>query len=213
MNVFIVYGNQDSMMYQEVSNLLKSVTPKTLQDYPLNGRTIIETLESIVDCQNALFLYSPLDKCYGRNQKSTFRARQNVVFESGYFMAKFGRCNVAFVMKKSTKKPLEEPSDVNGVLKVYKESNYKWKLRLLDQLNAWFNINCNAAKLKIQYGKEIVVIQNKLKGMVFGKQEVQKILHISLTKSKDVIDAMLQLNLMLQVNAGKNPLYQLNPNV
>lgn len=203
-NIFIVYGNQDPKMLQEVSALLScvNVTPRVLQDYPLNGQTIIEALESINDCKHALFLYSPLDKCCARNQKYTFRARQNVVFESGYFMAGFGRCNVAFVMKKDVKKPLEEPSDVNGVLKVYKGKNNKWKIDLLKQIEKWFQINCANEILKIQYEKEIAKIQNSLHSP-FDRGDVRQILRSSLKKAKDVIDAMLQLNLIQQINKSQ----------
>ena len=68
---------------------------------------------------------------YGRAKDASedkLRARQNVVFEAGYFMGKLGRGNVIIVADKD----LELPSDMQGV--VYTDSK-NWKIEVLQGLD------------------------------------------------------------------------------
>ena len=68
---------------------------------------------------------------YGKAKDATsenLRARQNVVFEAGYFMGKLGRENVIIV----TDKNLELPSDMQGV--VYTDAG-NWKTEVLQELD------------------------------------------------------------------------------
>ena len=57
------------------------------------------------------------------------RARQNVVFEAGYFIGKLGRSNVILIADKG----VEIPSDLQGV--VYTETN-NWQFSVLRELKA-----------------------------------------------------------------------------
>ena len=69
---------------------------------------------------------------YGRSKivsKDNFRARQNVVLETGYFMGKLGRENIVIL----TDNGVEMPSDLSGV--VYTDTT-NWQINLLKELKA-----------------------------------------------------------------------------
>jgi predicted nucleotide-binding protein len=55
--------------------------------------------------------------------KPKCRARQNVVFEHGYLMAKLGRENVCALVKGD----IETPNDISGVVYVGLDSEGAWK--------------------------------------------------------------------------------------
>ena len=57
------------------------------------------------------------------------RARQNVVFETGFFMGRLGRSRVAILADSG----IEMPSDLSGV--VYTNTQH-WKFELLQELSA-----------------------------------------------------------------------------
>ena len=68
-----------------------------------SGMTIIEKIEHYSnDADFALVLYTPCDHGRGvheSNIQPKNRARQNMVFEHGYLMAKLGRENVCYLVK------------------------------------------------------------------------------------------------------------------
>lgn len=67
------------------------------------------------------------------------RARQNVVFEAGYFIGKLGRENVVLLANKE----IEMPSDLYGV--VYTD-NTMWEIQVLKELREMgFAIDLNKA--------------------------------------------------------------------
>lgn len=54
------------------------------------------------------------------------RARQNVVFEHGYLIAKLGRDRVCALVKGD----VETPGDISGVVYVPMDENGAWKMKL-----------------------------------------------------------------------------------
>ena len=60
------------------------------------------------------------------------RARQNVVFELGYFMGKLGREKVCLLLKDQ----VELPSDIGGIVYIYMDPNDGWKDRLQRNIRA-----------------------------------------------------------------------------
>ena len=75
------------------------------------------------------------------------RARQNVIFELGYFIARLGRERVAALKQDS----VEVPSDFSGVVYLTYDSNKAWKQDLARELEA--------AGFEIDWNK---VMQNKV---------------------------------------------------
>ena len=135
--IFIVHGH-DNETKQEVARFIESIGLETiiLHEQASRSMTIIEKIEHYSSEANfAIVLYTPCDK--GRGAKETNvpardRARQNVVFEHGYLMAKIGRENVCALVKGE----IETPSDISGVVYTPLDSKGGWKIELLKELKA-----------------------------------------------------------------------------
>lgn len=88
----------------------------------------------------AVVLLTPDDKCIDKCGKETFRARQNVVFELGFFVGRIGRKNVCALCKSG----VERNSDIEGVLYTSFDDAGAWKLELareLKQAGLQFDMN------------------------------------------------------------------------
>ena len=102
--VFIVHGHDDAeklVVKNYLQNTLGLPEPIILHEKPNLGRTIIEKLEDYIDKVGMCFvILTPDDKMAdtteGDNAKR--RARQNVIFELGYFMGVFGRSSGRVVL-------------------------------------------------------------------------------------------------------------------
>lgn len=57
------------------------------------------------------------------------RARQNVIFEHGYLIAKLGRERVVLLVSEG----VELPSDINGIVHV---KNTEWKLAIAKEMKS-----------------------------------------------------------------------------
>lgn len=132
--VFIVHGH-DEVAKLDVADFVKSLglEPVILHMQPSSGRTIIEKIEAYTDVGFAVVLYTPCD-VGGKNGKYTFnpRARQNVVFEHGYLIAKLGRDRVSALVKGS----VETPNDISGVVYIAHNENDNWKDQLKSEMRA-----------------------------------------------------------------------------
>lgn len=135
--VFIVHG-RDNEAKQEVARFLSDLglEPIILHEQANSGMTIIEKIERYTnDADFALVLYTPCD--LGRGVYETkfalrSRARQNVVFEHGYLMAKLGRENVCALVKGD----IETPNDISGVVYVPLDGFGGWKNEVAKELKA-----------------------------------------------------------------------------
>lgn len=132
--IFIVHGHDDAMK-ANVARVIDrlGLTCVILHEQPNRGRTIIEKFEDYADVSYAVVLLSPDDQgsAYG-NHNPQFRARQNVVFELGFFIGSLGRANV-FVLHKKVDN-FEFPTDIAGVLYVPFDENGGWQLKLAQEL-------------------------------------------------------------------------------
>ncbi|WP_022976079.1 TIR domain-containing protein [Nevskia ramosa] len=135
--VFIVHGRNNEVK-QEVSRFIERQGIETivLHEQASAGMTIIEKIEHYAnDADFALVLYTACD--HGRGVYETKippknRARQNVVFEHGYLMAKLGRENVCALVQGD----IETPNDISGVVYVSLDGAGAWKLEVLRELKA-----------------------------------------------------------------------------
>ena len=128
--IFIVHGH-DKGLQQEVARIIEKqgLQPIILNEQTNQGRTIIEKIEHYSDAQAAICLFTPDDEGKSKKEpKHKSRARQNVVFETGYFLGKLGRNRLVIIADSE----LELPSDMQGV--VY--TNINWKFELLKELKA-----------------------------------------------------------------------------
>ena len=130
-NVFIIHGH-DGELRESVARVLEklSINPIIVSEQENSGQTIIEKFESNSNVGCAIALFTADDKGKEKNKnKYQNRARQNVVFETGYFMGKIGRDRVIIIADQG----IEIPSDLQGVLWTNSEN---WKFDLAKQLKA-----------------------------------------------------------------------------
>ena len=124
--VFVVHG-RDEGTKDTVARVLKDLEldPIVLHEQPNEGRTIIEKFERYAQVGFAVVLLTPDDKC-----NSSFRARQNVIFELGYFIGKLGRSRTCALFREG----VEIPSDYDGVLYIEMDEPGAWKMKLIKEL-------------------------------------------------------------------------------
>ena len=98
------------------------------------GRTIIEKFEANAgDVGFAVVLLTPDDVGSAVAAKEpNARARQNVIFELGYFSGKLGRGKVCLLRKGS----VEIPSDLFGVIYTDMDPAEGWQTKLVRELKA-----------------------------------------------------------------------------
>lgn len=135
--VFIVHG-RDNEAKQEVSRFIEKLGLEAiiLHEQASAGMTIIEKIEHYSnDADFALVLYTACDHGRGVHESNIppkNRARQNVVFEHGYLMAKLGRENVCSLVKGN----IETPNDISGVVYVELDPMGAWKNEVAKELKA-----------------------------------------------------------------------------
>src|SRR6185295_8646481 len=100
--VFVVHGHDD-VARLEIESFLQLVrlSPVRLANEHSGGMTVIEKFEHHADVAFAIVLFTPDDIGYAKTAPQTqrARARQNVIFELGYFIARLGRGKVAVLVK------------------------------------------------------------------------------------------------------------------
>ncbi len=141
--VFIVHG-RDNETKETVARFVEKLglTPIILHEQPNGGKTIIEKFETFSDVGFAIILLTPDDKGYLASESDTIksRARQNVIFEQGYFIGKLGRERVVALVRGD----IELPSDVSGIMYVDIDGRGAWKLYLAKEMkNAGYAIDLN----------------------------------------------------------------------
>ena len=143
--VFIIHG-RDNEAKEAVARFLErlDLEPVILHEQPNEGRAIIEKFEEHAQAAFAVVLLTPDDAGALENEKDKLRprARQNVIFEFGYFIGRLGRKRVCAL----TRGDLEMPSDYDGVLYVPLDADAAWRMRLVKELRAaGLNVDANLA--------------------------------------------------------------------
>lgn len=134
--VFVAHGHAPKAT-AAVVRFLKDVGahPVVLQEQPLASQTIIEAFEQYANVQFAIILMTQDDQGRRKREKKwKFRARQNVIFELGFLVAKLGRERVVTLMKK--RKPVEPPSNYSGILYRELDPYGEWQDELLKIMQA-----------------------------------------------------------------------------
>ena len=136
--IFLIHG-RDHGTRETVARFLENLglEPVILQEQPDEGLTIIEKFEQYARVNFAVALFTSDDVGGLPDDGLQPRVRQNVVFELGYFIGKFGRNRVRVLVKGAP----EIPSDYSGVLYIPLDEAEGWKLALGRELrNAGFEI-------------------------------------------------------------------------
>ena len=141
--VFIVHGH-DEVARLKVANFIKSLGLKdiVLHEQASSGNTIIEKIEANSNVGFGIVLYTPCDLGRSKEEEDQLkpRARQNVVFEHGYLMAKIGRKNVCALVKGD----VETPNDISGVVYIKMDQGDGWMLAVAREMKACgYNVDLN----------------------------------------------------------------------
>ena len=133
--VFIVHGHDSAAMF-ELKDFLTSLglEPIILFQQDDKGMTVIEKFERFApSCEFAFVLLTPDDRqAADLPRGERWRARQNVILEMGWFMARLGRPRVVLLHKGE----VELPSDILGVLYLpFKSSVFEVSERIRQRLN------------------------------------------------------------------------------
>ena len=142
--VFVIHGHDEAAKLQVKIFLERlGLTPIILQDELANGKAIIDKFQ--FNAQSACFaiaLLTPDDTAWSNSapNKRRHRARQNVIFELGYFYASLGAAKIAVLIKGD----IEIPSDHLGVEWTPLDAKGAWTLRIGKQLRAaGFEVDLN----------------------------------------------------------------------
>jgi predicted nucleotide-binding protein len=141
--VFIVHGH-DKAAREIVARFIQNLglRPIILREEPSGGRAIIEQIEHYARVGFAVVLLTPDDIGYSKDQprQKKPRARQNVIFELGFFIGRLGRSKVCSLYKEG----VEILSDYQGVVYIPMDPSGGWKLRLARELiAAGFDVDLN----------------------------------------------------------------------
>ena len=121
-SVFIVHGHDGELKHASarlVTNL--GLEPVILHEQANKGRTIIEKFTDHAQVGFVIVLLSADDEGRPRDTSAALlklRARQNVIFEMGFFFSRLGRERVCVVYESG----VELPSDLSGILYVQYDS-------------------------------------------------------------------------------------------
>ncbi len=131
--VFIVHGHNEAEK-EKVARFIEhlKLTPIILHEQIDRGQTIIEKVESNGNDVNfAIVLLTADDEGKAKTETDyKLRARQNVIFEMGYFFGLLSRSHVFMLLDDD----VEKPSDLSGI--VYNSLKEDWKTKLFKELRA-----------------------------------------------------------------------------
>lgn len=141
--IFIVHGRNQGIKEATARFIEKlDLEAVILHEKPSKGRTIIEKFSDYSDVHFAIVLLTADDIGREKDSSGDFkpRARQNVIFELGYFIGKLGRSKVCALYEEG----VEIPSDYKGVIFIQLDTQEKWRNDIVRELlAAGFNIDVN----------------------------------------------------------------------
>lgn len=135
--IFLVHGH-DHEYLKKVSDFLTrlGLIPIVLHEQANQGKTIIEKFEANSDVGFAIIILTPDDKGASHEGANSGnlndRARQNVILELGYFIARLGRERVCALKKGN----VELPSDILGVVFIKFDERGAWEIEIAKELIA-----------------------------------------------------------------------------
>ncbi|MBN9697587.1 MAG: nucleotide-binding protein [Zoogloea sp.] len=132
--IFVVHGH-DELLKTKTARFIEKLgyVAIILHEQASRGMTIIEKIEEYTDVGFAIVLYSPDDRgnttAKADNGELLPRARQNVIFEHGYLIAKLSRAHVVPLVSGT----VELPSDISGVVYV---DDTNWQFEIAKEMKA-----------------------------------------------------------------------------
>lgn len=134
--IFIVHG-RDNERKETVARFVRNLTdiePIILHEQVSGGKTVIEKLERYAATTGFAVIIATGDDL-GRlagDDAERPRARQNVIFELGYFIGLLGRAKVVLLYDAA----VERPSDTEGIVHIEIDARGAWKIELAREIEA-----------------------------------------------------------------------------
>ena len=137
--IFVVHGHDEAVLHAAV-RLAEKTTDReviVLREQPNSGRTLIEKFEELASSSAFAIVLVTGDDIGGPKTAASMgdlseRARQNVVFELGFFFGKLGRKRVAVLLSEG----VEKPSDIEGLVYNPIDPAGAWKTSLVREFEA-----------------------------------------------------------------------------
>jgi len=133
--IFVVHGREETAKESVARFLTKlDLEPIILHEQPNQGKTVIEKFEQSAEVDFAVILLTPDDMGQLADGSDDLkpRARQNVIFELGYFVGRLGRARVCALYRGG----VEILSDYEGVLYLSMDDPQGWRLLLAREIKA-----------------------------------------------------------------------------
>lgn len=130
--VFIVHGRSEAIKH-DVARFVERIGLEAviLHEQANGGRTLISKFQEVAaQVQFAVVLMTPDDVGGLRGAEQKNRARQNVIFELGFFIGKLGAERVAALVAGD----LERPSDFEAVVYLSYDDGGGWKIALAKEI-------------------------------------------------------------------------------
>jgi predicted nucleotide-binding protein len=131
--IFIVHGH-DNEAKETIARFIERIGLEAviLHEQPSSGKTVIEKFEEYANVSFALVILTPDDvgAVKATPDRLQRRARQNVIFELGFFIGRLGRKRVSALYKEG----VELPSDYQGTVYIKLDDEGAWKLKLIQEL-------------------------------------------------------------------------------
>lgn len=132
--VFVVHGHNENVR-DKVAGLISTLDlePIILHEKANQGQTLVEKFLRHANVGFAVIVMTADDTGKADTEEAPHpRARQNVVFEWGYFVGKLGRERVCALYEQG----IELPSDLHGIVYIPLDTTGHWRLSLLKELKA-----------------------------------------------------------------------------
>ena len=144
--VFTVHGHDEVAKYAVARFIERLDLEAIILDEQSGGlQAIIDKFEEqAADIVFAIILLTPDDVGAAKAEKDVLqpRARQNVILELGYFIAKLERNQICLLYKEG----VELPSDIRGLVYVLMDDHDGWQLKLAREMK-YANLPIDANKL------------------------------------------------------------------
>jgi len=141
-NIFIVHGHNGGVK-DKVANFISKlgIEPIILNEQINKGHTLLEIFEKYSDIKVAIIIFTNEDTGNGGSEYEN-KARQNLIFEAGYFLGKIGKKNMIVIAEQG----VIMPSVLEGYSYFTMDMEEKWKTDMAKKLKSMkrFSIDMSA---------------------------------------------------------------------
>lgn len=133
-SIFIVHGH-DNEVKQTIARFVEKMGFKAiiLHEQANKGKHLLQKLHDNSEVGYAIVLLTPDDEGKSNKEKDyKARARQNVIFELGYFIAALGDARVCAIHKPS----VEIPTDYKGIAFIEYDERGAWRMEIQRELKS-----------------------------------------------------------------------------